>query len=83
MFHIAYVSSAATEFTKPQLRAILERSRERNLRLGITGLLLYRNGNFMQVMEGDEATVRELYRLVCNDPRHNGIFTLPFPCPWK
>ena len=76
MFHIAYVSSAATEFTKPQLRDLLERSRDKNQRLAITGLLLYRDGNFMQVMEGAEQTVRELYRTVCQDRRHKDIFTL-------
>ena len=76
MFHIAYVSSAVKEFTKPQLRVLLERSREKNQRLEITGLLLYRDGNFMQVMEGADQTVRELYQAVRQDPRHKDIFTL-------
>ncbi len=80
MFHIGYVSSAAVEFTKPQLRDLLERSRDKNQRLAITGLLLYRDGNFMQVMEGTEQTVRKLYETVRQDSRHKDIFTLFEEC---
>ncbi len=76
MFHIAYVSSAVTEFTKPQLRELLTRSQENNGRMEITGLLLYGGGNFMQVVEGPEASVRALYDIVCKDPRHKDIYTL-------
>lgn len=76
MFHIAYVSSAAGAFTKPQLRDLLARSRENNQRLEVTGLLLYQGGNFMQVLEGAEPVVRKLYLKICQDPRHNDIFTL-------
>ncbi len=76
MFHLAYVSSAVKRFTKPQLEDLLQRSRENNQRLDITGLLLYRDGNFMQVLEGAEPVVRELYLKVCQDPRHKDIFTL-------
>jgi len=76
MHHIAYLSSAVTEFTKPQLRDLLERSRKNNDALNITGLLLYRGGNFMQVIEGDEKSVRSLYDKLSKDPRHKGIFKL-------
>ena len=76
MFQIVYVSSAVTEFTKTQLRALLERSREKNLRLGITGLLLYRGGNFMQVLEGPEPAVRELFQRISQDPRQKDIVIL-------
>lgn len=76
MLHIAYVSSAVTEFTKPQLRELLQRSQEKNRRLEITGLLVYGGGNFMQVVEGPEENVRELYQVVCQDPRHKDLYTL-------
>jgi hypothetical protein len=76
MFHIGYVSSAVREFTKPQLLALLRRSRNKNERLGITGLLLYQGGNFMQVLEGDEPSVRHLYEIIYGDPRHKHIYIL-------
>jgi len=76
MFHIGYVSSAIREFTKPQLLALHRRSREKNQRLGITGLLLYQDGNFMQVLEGEEQNVRHLYETIYADPCHKDIYIL-------
>lgn len=76
MFHVAYVSSAVKEFTDLQLSVLLKRSRERNHRLQITGLLLYQGGNFLQVLEGAEPNVRALFQRICQDPRHKDIFTL-------
>ena len=76
MFHIGYVSSAIRKFTKPQLLALHRRSTEKNQRLGITGLLLYQDGNFMQVLEGEEENVRHLYETIYMDPRHKDIYIL-------
>lgn len=76
MFWLAYVSSATQLFSKADLVDLLIRSREKNSRLGITGLLLYRDGNFMQVLEGEEKAVLELYGTICRDSRHFGQFIL-------
>lgn len=76
MFHIAYVSSATVDFNRERLHTLLEQSREKNHRLEITGLLLFRDGNFMQVIEGEEARVRALFAKICQDPRHRDIFPL-------
>jgi hypothetical protein len=72
MFWLAYVSSATQPFTKQELVDLLATSRENNSRIGITGMLLYRGGNFMQVLEGEEQAVRNLYGRICRDPRHHG-----------
>ena len=50
--------------------------REKNLRLHITGLLLYRQGEFMQALEGEEATVRALFATIRKDRRHERIHLL-------
>ena len=71
MFSLVYVSSAAQLFTRSQLDELLIRSRENNTRLAITGMLLYRDGNIMQLLEGDEAAVRALYQRIAADPRHH------------
>ena len=76
VYHIGYVSSAVREFTRAELLALLERSREKNGRLGITGLLVYQGGNFLQVLEGDEQSVRHLYEIIFEDPRHKDIYIL-------
>ncbi len=76
MFHLIYVSSAAYLFSNDELRALLETCRENNSRQDITGLLLYKEGNFMQVLEGDEELVQGLHAKISRDPRHNGLLTL-------
>jgi hypothetical protein len=53
------------------VESILFTARRTNQRNGITGLLISSPAHFMQVLEGDEAVVRETYERICNDPRHS------------
>ena len=76
MFSLVYVSSATLPFSAEDLRDLLATCRENNAALGVTGMLLYKDGNFMQVLEGDEKAVRGLYARIEADPRHGGEITL-------
>ena len=76
MFYLVYVSVAAENVSRDELLEILARSRTKNAEAGITGMLLYKDGNFMQVLEGEEQAVRDLYDRIRRDPRHLGIVTL-------
>lgn len=76
MFYLVYVSMAQGNMSKEGLLDILAQSREANARVGITGMLLYKDGNFMQALEGEETAVRELYARISRDPRHRGVLTL-------
>lgn len=73
---MTYVSSATELFTTPQLTNLLERSREANERAGISGMLLYKDGNFMQTVEGPAAAVEDLEARLASDPRHRGMLVL-------
>jgi hypothetical protein len=73
MHRIIYISCAVTPFTSAQLEKLLELARRRNTELAITGILLYGNERFVQVLEGEEAAVRALYELIKGDPRHQYI----------
>lgn len=59
-----------------QLGRILESAVRHNTADGITGMLLYSGGNFLQVLEGGEAQVRATYERIRRDPRHNNITVL-------
>ena len=72
MIQLVYVSSAIKPFESDELVELLARAREKNTRLQITGLLLYKGGNFMQLLEGEEAPVRALFDVIHADPRHHG-----------
>jgi hypothetical protein len=76
LFQIVYVSSATRPFSDADLVALLAKSRKRNSELGVTGLLLYRDGNFMQALEGEEPAVRNVHSRLALDPRHTGLLTL-------
>ena len=76
VFFLVYVSSAVRLFSAEDLRALPETCRKNNAELGVTGMLLYKDGNFMQVLEGDEEAVRGLYARIAADPRHRGEITL-------
>ena len=55
------------------LKAILRSSRSRNTRLGLTGLLIYDDHQFVQVLEGEDAMVRLVYDRIRLDPRHTDV----------
>ena len=76
VFQLVYVSSAKTKFSQAELKALLDQSREKNARLGLSGILLYHDGNFMQLLEGEEKQVRSLYTRIAEDPRHGGFIIL-------
>ncbi len=72
---LIYGSSAVEPFSEADLVTLLAKSRENNHRLGVTGILLYQDGNFLQVLEGEDTTVAALYQTISADPRHRGILT--------
>lgn len=75
MHRIIYVSHAAISFELHQLDWLLTQARTFNAAHEITGILLYSNEQFLQVLEGDEATLRALYARICQDSRHWGVTT--------
>ena len=76
MFHLVYVSSAVKPFDNTELVEMLNKARAKNLGLGVTGMLLYKDGNFMQVLEGDKSVVRDLFETIKTDPRHHGVIAI-------
>jgi hypothetical protein len=71
-----YVSSEAFKFSEAQLRKLLDDSRRRNAACNVTGLLLYLNGNFIQLLEGSEENVLATFARIKADTRHRGVNTL-------
>ena len=85
VFHLLYTSSARGHFSPDELERLLVVARERNAALGVTGLLIYCDGSFMQLLEGDASTVRSLYEAIGRDERHTDVrslFTLETPDRW-
>ena len=76
MLFQVYVSAAVTWFSTTELRAMLLKYQANNEAAGITGMLLYKDGNSMQALEGEEAAVRALYARIETDLRPRGMLTI-------
>lgn len=76
MYFLIYTSSATRLLSDEELREIHHDAMAGNARRGITGFLLYRDGNFMQLLEGDQGVVRALYATICGDSRHKDIYLI-------
>lgn len=74
MISLCYVSAATQHMTHDELIQCLAQFRKNNTLAGITGLLLYNgHGTFLQVLEGDDEVVDELYSRINKDTRHRRI----------
>ncbi len=76
LFRLMYVSSGVRMFNDEELAELLAVARRNNAQLGITGMLLYLDGNFLQVLEGNESDVRRLFATISRDVRHRGLIVL-------
>ena len=73
LIHLIYASVATQELGTEQLTDLLRQSREANERVGLTGMLLYSDGNFFQVLEGEPEEVDKLYEKLHQDKRHTQL----------
>ncbi len=76
MHFLIYVSIAEKPFTSAELLDLLEHARRNNEKAHVTGMLLYKEGNFMQVLEGEERVVKALAAKISRDPRHSKMITM-------
>jgi hypothetical protein len=76
MVSITYTSIARQPFSSRELFRLLQKCRVNNERIGVTGLLLYKDGNFLQVLEGKGVDVDAAFLSANRDPRHSGIVKL-------
>lgn len=76
LVQLVYVSAAAVPFSNEELDALLSLARENNSSLDVTGILLFTDQTFFQVLEGDPVVVQGLYEKIEADRRHNNVLML-------
>ena len=76
LYHLVYLSAATNAFSEDDLTDILRASRRNNQRRGVTGMLLYSDGGFIQALEGPKNEVLDLYEKIEQDPRHSNAIKL-------
>lgn len=73
LVQLTYSSVASRRFRPSELRELLALSRQHNHELGVTGILLYADGSFFQVLEGATETVEKLFDVIARDKRHRQV----------
>ena len=73
---LMYMSKARPDVGPDEIHAILDAARPRNARQGVTGLLIFAGGYFLQLLEGPEAYVGEIFDAIRADPRHSDVVVL-------
>ena len=72
-YAICYVSTANTNWADSEINQLLQQSKQNYNRNNIQGLLLYSEGNFFQIIEGDKDRILNLYESIENDTRHSNL----------
>lgn len=70
---VVYISSATKTFEQDELELLLERARRRNDQCGVSGVLLFDDFSFLQVLEGIPGDVGRIIDRIRRDPRHVGM----------
>ncbi|GJL39226.1 diguanylate phosphodiesterase [Enterobacter chengduensis] len=73
---LIYRSQLNLSLPPTELRELVERARIRNANLNITGVLLARGSDVLQILEGSEESVLTLFHKIRDDRRHSGVVEL-------
>lgn len=80
LIRLVYVSAVAIPHGQGHFRAeisdIMAACERHNRRSGITGVLVYDRGRFIQMLEGPQAAVDRIYARICEDTRHTEVTVL-------
>jgi hypothetical protein len=90
MYFLIYSSYAVPGFKEDDLKLMLIQAREKNKEHRVTGMLLYFDGKFLQLIEGEQQIIKQLYQNILNDQRHtkvtllkDGEIDVPFFADWS
>lgn len=78
LVRLMYVSRAVPAVDQEELLAILRKSKANNPALGVTGVLCFSEGTFLQVLEGGRSAVNKLYNRITGDSRHTQVELLSY-----
>ncbi len=75
-FSISYVSTSNRDLNHDEVTELLDLTEIRNNNKGVNGLLIYSEGNFFEVIEGEKNMIMDLFEDIKEDPRHRNIMMI-------
>ena len=76
MLQIVYTSTANQVRSSAELERLLAGARRRNRTVGVTGMLVFHDGIFLQALEGETRAVNEIFVSILGDARHHDVTVL-------
>lgn len=73
VYSLVYTSIAREPYDAEALAALLEQSRVNNAKADVTGMLLYKAGQFIQLLEGEKGDVERTFARIYQDRRHEQV----------
>jgi hypothetical protein len=73
MIQLTYTSMAAPLLVTSDIKKIMEIAEKFNSKNKITGCLLYYKHRFIQILEGEEEIIEELYTKIKQDKKHHNV----------
>ncbi|MEH6762982.1 MAG: BLUF domain-containing protein [Aequorivita antarctica] len=73
---IVYISNAVMLLEKKHLDELFYQCVQNNISNNVTGILIYKEGTFIQVLEGNDQDLNNLFKTIQQDKRHNNIMTV-------
>lgn len=73
LYQLTYSSTAISVPDTKMIAEILQTARRNNQALNVTGVLLHKDGHFIQVLEGYQTAVKALFARIVEDPRHFNV----------
>ncbi len=78
LVRLMYASRAVPTVDQEELVSILRKSKANNPAQGVTGVLCFSEGIFLQALEGGRSAVNKLYNRIASDPRHTQVELLNY-----
>ena len=77
LVRLVYASKfAADQYDHSEIAKIFEKSKIKNIKVEISGILVAGEDYFLQCLEGERQSVNSLYEIICKDPRHTNILIM-------
>ncbi len=76
MYQLLYLSTAVNLMTNDELDSLLSEAKKNNHVNNVTGMLVYHDGCFIQILEGEKNEIKSLFNKISHDPRHKSIYLI-------
>jgi hypothetical protein len=76
VYHLSYVSTGCDSLRYEDIKSILDSSVKNNRDDNVTGILVYCNKHFFQIIEGDKDAIQSIFNKILIDPRHDNVIKI-------